>query len=87
MFFVILNFICILSIILIGSTKNLSEKVLDLLLELVFNAMVVCVGLNELKNPRNIERLKRDIKVNTIFYYKINVLILSYFSFRFVIQL
>ena len=36
---------------------------LDQLLTSVFNAMIMAVGIDELRSPRNAERLKRDLRV------------------------
>lgn len=41
-----------------GCTKGVLEKFVDA----TFNAMVMIVGLDEIKNPRNLERLKRDLR-------------------------
>jgi hypothetical protein len=38
-------------------------------LEVIFSAMVMRVGLAELKEPKNIERLKRELKVLTNIIY------------------
>lgn len=50
------------TILLIGAAKGISEKVLRELLDLTFNAMIFTIGLNELNNSRNPEKLKRDLK-------------------------
>lgn len=50
-------------ITMIGAAKGITEKVLDDLLDLTFNAMVVCVSLNEIKHMKNVEHLKRELKV------------------------
>ena len=36
------------------------------LLELVFNAMVMVIGLQDLDTPTNMERLKQNLKVYTV---------------------
>ena len=36
------------------------------LLELVFNAMVMVIGLQDLDTPINMERLKQNLKVYTV---------------------
>lgn len=50
------------SMITIG--KNYTENVLRDLLELIFNATIFTVGLNEVKHNKNAEHLKRELKVN-----------------------
>lgn len=42
-----------------GTTKIILNKFLDA----IFNAMVLVVGIDDIKNPRSIERLKRDLRV------------------------
>lgn len=49
---------------LIVATKGLAEIVVRDLMELVFNAMVCFLGMNELKHYQNVEQLKRDLKVS-----------------------
>lgn len=51
------------TIMLIGTAKGVTNKVLESLLDLTYKAMIFSVGLNELQNCHNIERLKRDLKV------------------------
>jgi protein fuzzy len=50
------------SLLFIGISTNLSEKVLRSLIEKSYQAMIMHVGINEIKNIRNIERFKRDLK-------------------------
>lgn len=38
-------------------------QVLNSLLESVFDSMILIVGIDELKGQRNIERIKRELKV------------------------
>ena len=51
------------SVLLIGIASGTTEYVLNKFLETVFNAMVLIVGIDEIKNPRSIERLKRELRV------------------------
>lgn len=51
------------SILLIAIASGTTNNVLNRFLEAVFNAMILIVGIDELKNPRNVERLKRDLRV------------------------
>jgi First Longin domain of FUZ, MON1 and HPS1 len=51
------------SILLIVCADGIDHENLIQLLEVVFSAMVIRVGLTELKEPKNLERLKREIKV------------------------
>lgn len=50
------------SLLFIGISTNLTEKVLRSLIEKSFQAMVLHVGTNEIKNIRNVDRFKRDLK-------------------------
>ena len=52
---------------IIVCAKGIPESVIVDLMELVFNAMVFCMSLHELKHCQNIEQLKRELKVNHIF--------------------
>lgn len=51
-------------ITMIGAAKGVTERVLTDLLDLAFNAMIVCVSLNEIRHMKNVEHLKRELKVN-----------------------
>ncbi|XP_012281102.1 protein fuzzy homolog isoform X1 [Orussus abietinus] len=51
---------CITLIVMASGT---TKYVLDKFLTLVFNAMVLVAGIDEIKNPRNLERLKKDLRV------------------------
>ncbi|CAG9865513.1 unnamed protein product [Phyllotreta striolata] len=51
------------SIILIGVASGCSVEVLNQLLEEIFNTIVLVVGIKELKTQRNIERLKRELRL------------------------
>lgn len=51
------------SITMIGAAKGVTERVLTDLLDLAFNAMIVCVSLIEIKHMKNVEHLKRELKV------------------------
>lgn len=51
------------SVIIIGAASGCSIEVLNRLLEDVFNAVVLVVGIKEIKMQRNIERLKRELRV------------------------
>jgi protein fuzzy len=50
------------NIMIIGIAKGLTEKVLRLLVDYSFRAMIFTVGHNEIKTIRNLDRLKRDLK-------------------------
>ena len=50
------------SLLFIGISTNLTEKVLRSLIEKSFHAMVLHVGIDEIKNVKNIDRFKRDLK-------------------------
>lgn len=51
------------SFTMISIGKDYTEKVLRDLLELIFNATIFTIGLNEVKNNKNAEQLKRELKV------------------------
>ncbi|XP_048373700.1 protein fuzzy homolog [Sphaerodactylus townsendi] len=51
-----------ITLIVLSSDEGASDFSLGRLLENVFNAMVLVLGLEELANARNIERLKKDLK-------------------------
>ncbi|XP_072382705.1 protein fuzzy homolog [Diabrotica undecimpunctata] len=51
------------SIIIIGAASGCSIDILNRLLEDVFNTIVLIVGIKELKMQRNIERLKRELRI------------------------
>ncbi|KAJ9583086.1 hypothetical protein L9F63_022575 [Diploptera punctata] len=51
------------SVTLIAAACGASEMLLDQLLTSVFNAMIMAVGIEELKSPRNADRLKRDLRI------------------------
>lgn len=50
------------SLLFVGISTNLTEKVLRSLIEKSFQAMVLHVGINDIKNQRNVDRFKRDLK-------------------------
>ncbi|KAF5281950.1 hypothetical protein FQA39_LY00474 [Lamprigera yunnana] len=51
------------SIVLIGISSGCTIHVLSKLLDSAFNAMVLTVGIEKIKTQRNIERLKRDLRL------------------------
>lgn len=67
----IINFY-IFSVLLIVCADGIDHENLVLLLDVVFSAMVIRVGLTELKEPKNLERLKREIKVITLISLELN---------------
>lgn len=54
------------NIMVIGIARDMTEIVLTELIELTFHAMVLGVGVEELRNLQNIDRLKRDLKQSLI---------------------
>ncbi|KAK2088942.1 hypothetical protein P7K49_034849 [Saguinus oedipus] len=52
-----------ITLIVLSSEVGISELRLERLLQMVFGAMVLLVGLEELTNIRNVERLKKDLRV------------------------
>ncbi|KAL1509312.1 hypothetical protein ABEB36_004074 [Hypothenemus hampei] len=51
------------SLVIIGIASGCSVDVLNRLLKLVYDAVVLIVGIEEAKSQRNIERLKRELRV------------------------
>lgn len=54
------------NIMVIAIARDVTETVLSDLIELTFNAMVLGVGVEELRNLQNIDRLKRDLKQSLV---------------------
>lgn len=50
------------SLLFIGISTNLTEKTLRSLIDKSFQAMILHIGSNEIKNIRNVDRFKRDLK-------------------------
>ncbi|KAM9225961.1 protein fuzzy homolog isoform 1-T1 [Dugong dugon] len=53
-----------ITLIVLSSEEGSSELRLERLLQMVFGAMVLLVGLEELTNIRNIERLKKELRAS-----------------------
>ncbi|XP_049756915.1 protein fuzzy homolog isoform X2 [Elephas maximus indicus] len=53
-----------ITLIVLSSEESSSELQLERLLEMVFGAMVLLVGLEELTDIRNIERLKKELRAS-----------------------
>ncbi|XP_037676504.1 protein fuzzy homolog isoform X2 [Choloepus didactylus] len=53
-----------ITLIVLSSEKGTSELRLERLLQMVFGAMVLIVGLEELTNIRNVERLKKELRAS-----------------------
>ena len=64
LFFNVSFTVCSITLILVSSDDEGScDGHMTYLLELVFSAMVLVLGLQELDAVQNVERLKRDLKV------------------------
>ena len=50
-------------ITLIAIASGTTKQVINKLLDASFNSMVLIVGLKEIEQPRNVERLKRDLRI------------------------
>lgn len=50
-------------VILIAIASGVTKYVLDRFLDAIFGAMVLFTGIDEIKNTRNIERLKKDMRL------------------------
>ncbi|XP_003801520.1 protein fuzzy homolog [Otolemur garnettii] len=53
-----------ITLIVLSSEEGISELRLERLLQMVFGAMVLLVGLEELTNIRNVERVKKELKAS-----------------------
>uniref|UniRef100_A0A452TM90 Fuzzy planar cell polarity protein n=1 Tax=Ursus maritimus TaxID=29073 RepID=A0A452TM90_URSMA len=53
-----------ITLIVLSSEEGTSELKLERLLQMVFGAMVLVVGLEELTNIRNVERLKKELRAS-----------------------
>uniref|UniRef100_A0A8D2HTV0 Fuzzy planar cell polarity protein n=1 Tax=Urocitellus parryii TaxID=9999 RepID=A0A8D2HTV0_UROPR len=53
-----------ITLIVLSSEEGTSELKLERLLQMVFGAMVLFVGLEELTNIRNVERLKKELRAS-----------------------
>ncbi|KAL6053670.1 hypothetical protein STEG23_018903 [Scotinomys teguina] len=53
-----------ITLIVVSSEEDTSELSLERMLHMVFGAMVLIVGLEELTNIRNVERLKKDLRAS-----------------------
>lgn len=51
---------------MIGIGRSYTEKVIRDLLDIIFNATIFSIGLNEVKHNKNAEQLKRELKVSKI---------------------
>lgn len=60
------------TLLFIGISNILSHKVLESLIEKAYHAMILHVGLNEIKNIKNSDRMKRELK--STFYQMIEKL-------------
>lgn len=54
------------SVVIIGIASGCSVDILNKILESAFNAIVLIVGIEEVKAQRNIERLKRELRVQSL---------------------
>lgn len=50
---------------MIGIGRDYTEKVIRDFLDIVFNATIFSIGLNEVKHSKNPEQLKRELKVRS----------------------
>lgn len=53
-----------ITLIVLSSEEGTSELRLERLLQMVFGAMVLLIGLEELTNIRNVERLKKELRAS-----------------------
>ncbi|KAL3265767.1 hypothetical protein HHI36_009968 [Cryptolaemus montrouzieri] len=50
-------------VVLIGISSGCTQNVLNSLLNSIFYAMVLIIGIDEIRSQRNIDRLKRELKI------------------------
>ena len=55
--------LCSVTLILVSTDDGSCDSHMTYLLDLVFNAMVMVIGLQELDSVTNVERLKQNLKV------------------------
>lgn len=74
-------------ITIIGAAKGITEDVLNNLLEYAFNALIFCISLSELKHNKNVEQLKRELKVGSLASFWLNffVKLLTVCTYNFLI--
>lgn len=53
---------------MIGIGRSYTEKVIRDLLDIIFNATIFSIGLNEVKHNKNPEHLKRELKVRLLIF-------------------
>ena len=58
-----------ITLILVATDDGSCDDHMTYLLELVFNAMVMVIGLQDLDTPINMERLKQNLKVCTVKFF------------------
>lgn len=61
-----------ITLIVLSSEEGTSELRLERLLQMIFGAMVLLVGLEELTNIRNVERLKKELRVRLLIFGNYN---------------
>jgi hypothetical protein len=59
-------------LILVVPNETLSSLHLHRLLDNIFQSLVLVVGLDDLIAQRNVDRIKRDIRVTTLVYFALN---------------
>lgn len=59
------------SVTLIAAASGTTKYILRKFVEAVFSAMVLIAGMDEIKNLRNIERLKRDLRASNFIIDKL----------------
>ena len=60
--------LCSVTLILVSTDDESCDSHMTHLLDLVFNDMVMVIGLQELDSVTNVERLKQNLKVTLIFF-------------------
>lgn len=66
-----------LRVILIAVSLWNDETILNYLLEAVFSAMVLILGLEEIKNMKSVERMKRELRVSYLYSQELYLFSLS----------
>lgn len=61
--------VCSVTLIAIAQNDDADDCHYSNLLNLVFNAMVLLVGIEEVINMKNVEKFKKEIKVGGIIFF------------------
>lgn len=69
--------VCSVTLIAIAQNDDADDCHYSNLLNLVFNSMVLLVGIEEVTNMKNVEKFKKEIKVGSIYLFYSSSLIFN----------